>query len=432
MIYQIVKVINNSFPDLFDRMRQIEDYRKKPEYELAELITACIAMYIFKKGSRNALNNNRQDDDFKKNYQKIFKMRLPHMDTVDDVMRQLAEDELEKLKMRMIQSLLKKRTLHRFRLLKKWFVIAVDGSGIMSFSERHCEHCLTQTSKNGKVTYFHNVLEAKLVCSNGFSISLATEWIENPEGDFEKQDCEPKAFKRLAEKLKSMYAHLPICITADGLYPNQTFFSICENNHWSLIVTFKNGNLPSVWKKVELSKANMTDNEYEQRIEEKGKKIHRFYCWINGIDYHGYQLSWVECIESIEDLKGNKKGKKRFVHLTSLTINRSNVSEISYTGRLRWKIENEGFNTQKNHGYNLKHKYSRVSWLAAKNYYQCLQIGHLINQLVEQSSACKNLLEGKITLKNLWEDIIGFLTFCIIDVGEISMLSQIRTQIRLE
>ncbi len=74
------------------------------------------------------------------------------------------------------------------------------------------------------------------------------------------------------------------------------------------------------------------------------------------------------------------------MHITDHKISRLNVMEISFTGRLRWKIENEGFNTQKNLGYNLKHKYSRVSWLAAKNYYQCLQIGHLINQLVELSS----------------------------------------------
>src|SRR4030043_615 len=279
LIYQIFKVIHNCFPDLFDRIRQIEDYRKKSDYELAELITACIAMFIFKEGSRNALNNDRQEENFEKNYQRIFKMRLPHMDTVDDVMRQLAENELEELKTSLIQTMLKKRTLHKFRFLKKWVVVAVDGSGIMSFTERHCDHCLTKTSKNGKVTYFHNVLEAKLVCSNGFSLSLATEWIENPEGDFDKQDCERKAFERLAEKLKSIYPHLPICITADGLYPNQTFFDICENNHWSFIVTFKDGNLPSVWKKVESLKADMTDNEYEQRIEEEGKKIHRSYCW---------------------------------------------------------------------------------------------------------------------------------------------------------
>jgi len=48
-------------------MRQIKDCRKKSDYELVELITACIAMHIFKEGSRNAFNNDSQEGNFKKN-----------------------------------------------------------------------------------------------------------------------------------------------------------------------------------------------------------------------------------------------------------------------------------------------------------------------------------------------------------------------------
>lgn len=408
----------------------MEDFRKKFDYELAALITACIAMCLLKEGSRNAFNNDRQEGNFKKNYQKIFKMRLPHMDTVDNVMRRLKESELEQLKTRMIRTLLEKRVLHKFRFQKKWFLVAVDGSGVMSFSKKHCDHCLSKTSKNGKTTWFHNVLEAKLICSNGFSISLATEWIENPDGDYKKQDCEQKAYKRLAEKIKEAFPRLPICITADGLYPNHPFFDICEDNGWSFIVTFKEGNLPSVWEKIEILKPDTTDNTYNETIKEKGKKIHRYYCWVNEIDYHGHQLSWIECVESIENIDEKKKQSTRFVHLTNLKINQSLASQISQAGRLRWKIENEGFNTQKNHGYNLQHKYSRVSWLAAKNYYQCLQIAHLINQLVELSVTYKKLLEGKITIKHLCKSMIGFLIHKIINYNEISKICHSKMQVR--
>ena len=205
LVYMIRKTINHFFPDLFDRIREIEDFRKKSEYKLTELITACIAMFLFKEGSRNAFNNDRDEENFKVNYQNLFHMRLPHMDTVDNVMRQLKESELEELKVSMIQNLLNKKSLHKFRLLGKFFIVAVDGTGIHTFSERHCDQCLTKESKNGKINYFHNVLEAKLICSNGFSISLATEWIENPVDDFDKQDCERKAFKRLAEKIKKSW-----------------------------------------------------------------------------------------------------------------------------------------------------------------------------------------------------------------------------------
>jgi len=55
-------------------------------------------------------------------------------------------------------------------------------------------------------------LEAKLVLPNGLAVSLATEWIENPGSDYDKQDCEQKAFKRLSSKLKKSFPRLPTCL----------------------------------------------------------------------------------------------------------------------------------------------------------------------------------------------------------------------------
>ncbi len=64
-------------------MEEIEDCRKKKStYAIAELLTACLAMFLFKAESRNGLNNLREDLRFEKNYQRLFKMRLPHMDQV--------------------------------------------------------------------------------------------------------------------------------------------------------------------------------------------------------------------------------------------------------------------------------------------------------------------------------------------------------------
>ena len=83
------------------------------------------------------------------------------------------------------------------------YVVAIDGTGIASYDKRQCDSCLTKTSKNDVVTYFHNVLEAKLLTPSGLSLSIATEWISNEgKSEYQKQDCEREAFKRLAKKLK--------------------------------------------------------------------------------------------------------------------------------------------------------------------------------------------------------------------------------------
>jgi hypothetical protein len=427
IVFRLYKVIVHHFPDLFEKMREIEDCRPKRKYELVELIVACIAMFLFKKGSRNAFNNECNEEKFKKNFRKIFKVRLPHTDTVDRVMRQLDEGQLEKLKTEMVIALIEKKVFYKYRLLDKYYGVAVDGSQVMNVEEGHCEHCLHRTTKSGKVIYFHNVLEAKLVCRNGFCISLATEWIENPDGDFDKQDCEQKAFARLAEKLKRDYPRLPICIVADALYPNQTFFGICERNGWAWMVTFKDGNLPTVWEEVLSLQKITSDNKRTRTMYQEGKKIGHTCTWINEIDYCGFKLNWFECVE-----QGDPTTSSRFVYISSVVIDYQTVFEMTESGRMRWKIENEGFNIQKNHGYGLEHQYSRCSMRATKNYYQCMQIAHMINQLFELSSLFKPLLKAKETVKHLWEVMLGQMRHNRLNIHALEILLKHKSQLRYE
>ena len=85
--------------------------------------------------------------------------------------------------------------------------------------------------------------------------------------------------------------------------------------------------------------------------------------------------------------KGKKKGnaeiiRKEFWFLTDLPVTRKNVAGLTERRRMRWRIENEGFNAQKNHGYYLEHLYSR-NYQALKNHYYLIQIGHVIGQFPE-------------------------------------------------
>src|SRR5262249_28104321 len=77
--------------------------------------------------------------------------------------------------------------------------------------------------------------------------------------------------------------------------------------------------------------------------------------------------------------------------IADLPLTRATVVEVAEKGgRQRWKIENEGFNRQKNSGLNLCHVYSidPEKW---KAYYYLLQIAFLIMQLCERGSFLKQL-----------------------------------------
>jgi hypothetical protein len=254
------------------------------------------------------------------------------------------------------------------------------------------------------------VLEAKLVTSSGLAISLASEFIENiPGRDFKKQDCEQKAFARVAAKIKKYFPRLPICILADGLYPNKTVFNICRKNNWKFIINLKDGNLKTFHREVELLKATQKEREVVKADTTSRTKLQ--YKYLNSINYEGYDYAWVSCIETKTRLSDKQEEVQRFVYITNIEQTTKIVTCTADGGRLRWLIENEGFNVQKNQGYHLEHKFSRVSYTAMQNYYQLLQIAHMINQFVEKYTEVADLMRehSKQTITALWKDLNTFM-----------------------
>ena len=262
-------------------------------------------------------------------------------------------------------------------------MIAVDGTGHLVYKHRHCPHCLTK-EKNGKVIYYyHNVLEAKIITESDLALSIGTEFIENTDGAT-KQDCELKAFYRLVKKLKRKFPQLKMCLLLDSLYVADPVFEICDRYSWKYITTFKEGSMPDTYAEYLSLKKLCPEN----RAEIKDKNIIQNYNWVNSISYRGPIFDVLECNESKPSSKGEIENTK-FVWITNLNVDSNNFKKIAKGGRLRWKIENEGFNIQKNRGYNLEHPYSKNE-RAMKNFYLLLQIAHIISQLIEKGSLLKD------------------------------------------
>ncbi|KAF0237635.1 MAG: hypothetical protein FD181_1692 [Prolixibacteraceae bacterium] len=58
----------------------------------------ALFMFLLKKASRNAYNNDRRDAVFATNYFRHFKMALPRPDTIDEVLRVLLPVQIETIK----------------------------------------------------------------------------------------------------------------------------------------------------------------------------------------------------------------------------------------------------------------------------------------------------------------------------------------------
>ena len=102
--------------------------------------------------------------------------------------------------------------------------------------------------------------------------------------------------------------------------------------------------------------------------------------------------------------------------------------------KLLCKALHNAINTQKNRGYVLHHKFNRTDFTSIKNWHSVRLIAHTINQLIEKSQQFKELLVGKETIKNLWDDFRSFFKVVEIEQTTIEQLNNIaneRMQIRL-
>ena len=187
-------------------------------YPLAALLFAGVLMFVCRLGARRQIGLMFRDNaPSASKFATLFQVaQCPHGDTLDAAFSRLDPAELQAVVTGMTETLIRRKVLYPFRLLGHYFLVAIDGTGVLVFAERHCAHCLTRTH-HGVTTYYHPLLEAKLVTTTGFAFSVMTEFIENPEETPLKQDGELKAFYRLADRLKQRFPRLPICLLLDGL-----------------------------------------------------------------------------------------------------------------------------------------------------------------------------------------------------------------------
>lgn len=177
------------------------------------------------------------------------------------------------------------------------------------------------------------------------------------------------------------------------------------------MIVLKDGNLPSIQEQIVDMKLF---KQYQISKYVRADKTHLFseeYKIFENIQYRSHQLTVIETLSKKQRRKDKKQGETRFVFITNMKVSQNNVHHVSDAGRMRWKIENEGFNVQKNNGYALSHKFSRTNFNATKNYYQLLQISEIINQLTYKLLSITEFIKNYgLTIKSLIQKIISYLS----------------------
>jgi hypothetical protein len=401
----LVQTTRHFFPELNSWLGRLPDTRDPDSCTYATTFLAWwgIHLYLLQLGSRRQLDFELRDGGAPvlANFNRLAETQqttLPVQDTLDHFLEHVALTGWERLRTQMVQRLLRMKALDAARLHGRP-VLLIDATGLLCFHRRHCSDCLVQRHGT-KTLYLHQVLEAKLLGPAGVVVSLGSEFIDNADaGDRRgknaeqiKQDCELKALARLLPRIKKAYPQLHFVLALDSLYGCGTVFALAKQFGWSFVVTFKEGRTPALWREFRALLPECPENVVKRQW--KGDYDQEFR-WVRQLDYEdsegrSWKLNALECTETT-----TTTGEQQyFAWLTDLSLGVKTVEEIAQKGgRYRWKVENEGFNRQKNSGLNLEHVYS-IDPEKAKAYYLLLQIAFILVQLVERGSLLRRLAEA--------------------------------------
>ncbi len=238
--------------------------------------------------------------------------------------------------------------LSRYLYFDDYYVISIDGTGQYSSHQVHCKNCCEKHHRDGKVTYYHQMLGASIVHPDEkVVIPLAPEPIIKGDGNT-KNDCERNAAKRLLNDFRREHPHLKAIIVEDALSSNYPHLSLLDELNLSYVIGVKSGDHEHLFDWIKHAKA--------KEIEIKQDNIKHTFRYVNDVPLNDTHFDYrVNVIEYWEEKPNGKR--QYFSWVTSFIITDKNVFELMRAGRSRWKIENETFNTLKNQGYNFEHNY---------------------------------------------------------------------------
>ena len=237
-------------------------------------------------------------------------------------------------------------------------MISLDGTQHQASQAIYCEQCRVSVRKE-KAYYEHQVLLA-VVCApeQAHVICLEPEFIR-PQDGHKKQDCEQAAIKRWVQRHAGEFEPWRVTVLTDDLHSHQPTCEWLIAHKMFFILTCKTESHSTLYEELALL----------ARLE-GAIKHHSVRHW-NGRHYETRVYRWAEAlplrcgtdallVNWCELTVYNERTGEQTYHnawITNHLITEQTVADIAAGGRARWKVENEGINVLKQHGYSFEHNY---------------------------------------------------------------------------
>lgn len=396
MIDSIIQLVLNGFSKITDP----RDNNKT--YELTGLLNLAFAMFSLKDSSMSSFRN--QFSVRAENLERVYGVRdLPGDTALREGLDEVNPQELQGIFRPSIDYLRDEGVLKERYVLEKFVPVSIDGTGHYCSGQKGCPQCMVKNHRNGKVTYYHQMLGAVSVHPDQSTVfPIATEAIVKQDGS-SKNDCELNAAKRILPQIRTNLRDEFILAIFDALYCNGPHIKALKAAKMSYIIGTKGETYVDVQVKSLREKGALQSYSWKK----KGKSYTAYFAnnlILNG-SHQDILTNYFEVLET--DLK---TGEQTFYSswITDIPIDMENIRELVEIARARWKIENETFNTLKNQGYHFEHNYGHGKKYLATNFAILTFLAFLTDQIAQHLD--KDFQAAKAvckTFKALWEKIRG-------------------------
>lgn len=400
-------------PSLLKNMRQLFDKVPDPKpnakIPLSEHLMSGLAIFALKYPSLLQFDQDKNNEIIFHNLQTLYGIQQPPCDTyLRERLDEVDPKYLRKNYTKLLHLLQRGKGLEGFDYIDNHYLLSIDGTGFFSSSEVHCDQCCEKQHRNGKTTYYHQLLGAVLVNPDHKEVfPLAPEPILKHDGAT-KNDCERNAAKRLLKDTRREHPHMKFIVIEDALASNAPHINLLKelNYHYLLGAKQKDHKFLFDW-------VDNTPTTTHHEIIDEGGILHRFRYLNNApLNISNFELE----INFLEYWETKPNGKtNHFSWVTDLSITNDNLMRLMRAARARWKIENETFNTLKNQGYHFEHNFGHGYQHLSTVMVHLMMQAFLIDQI--QQHCCKlfkNALHKEQSKIRFWEKIrILFKSFLI-------------------
>src|SRR3990172_12730780 len=175
---------------------------------------SALALFGLKSPSLLQFDIEREKKIIKHNLRTLYHVE----DAPCDTYLRVRLDEVDPLFIRpaftSVFSLLQRgKVLEDYKFLSKYLLFACDGTGMFSSESVNCDNCCEKHHKDGRVTYYHQMLSAVVIHPDQKEVfPLCPEPISKADGSA-KNDCEQNAMKRLVADFQREHPRLEVIFT---------------------------------------------------------------------------------------------------------------------------------------------------------------------------------------------------------------------------